>query len=219
MITTFLLVEDLHRPMKFLTLLTRPNTKSWLVKGAWILMAFSGTDSATLAARWFGFDGIVDALRWVNAVLALGVAGYTAYLFAQCEGRDLWQSKLLLPHLLVQALLCGAAVFLFFNPKRNEAGEWLRALLILALVAHAVFCLLERKKKHATTNATQAAAFLGVVRWGRVHALRFGMVVGVLIAALMSQTPLAFIAVVPALLGLFVYKYAYVRAAQLPPLS
>ena len=215
MITTFLLVEDLHRPMKFLTLLTRPNTKSWLVKGAWILMAFSATVSATLAARWFGFDGVVEALRWVNAVLALGVAGYTAYLFAQCEGRDLWQSKLLLPHLLVQALLCGAAVFLVFNPR----GDWLRELLIVALVAHAVFCILERKMKHATANATQAAAFLGVVRWGRVHALRFGMVVGVLIAAIVAQSPLASVAVVPALLGLFVYKYAYVRAAQLPPLS
>jgi Fe-S-cluster-containing dehydrogenase component len=52
LITTFLLVEDLHKPLKFLTLLTRPNTRSWLVKGAWILMAFSATVSATLACTW-----------------------------------------------------------------------------------------------------------------------------------------------------------------------
>ena len=60
-ITTFLLVEDLKRPMKFLTLLTRPNTRSWLVKGAWILMAFSATVSATLAAQWFEMPEAVRA--------------------------------------------------------------------------------------------------------------------------------------------------------------
>ena len=36
-------------------------------------------------------------------------AGYTAFLFGQAEGRDFWQSPLLLPILLVQALLAGSA--------------------------------------------------------------------------------------------------------------
>jgi Fe-S-cluster-containing dehydrogenase component len=214
MITTFLLVEDLHRPMKFLTLLTRPNTRSWLVKGAWILMAFSATVSATLAAQWFGMESLVAPLRWVNAVLGLGVAGYTAFLFAQCEGRDLWQSKLLLPHLLAQALLCGAVVFWFFNP-RGIALQW---IALVALLAHGAFALIERHKRHDTDNARQAAAFLGVVRWGPIPAYRFGLVFGVLV-----MLPLMIIVhglvVFPVLLGLYVYKYAYIRAAQLPPLS
>ena len=35
----------------------------------------------------------------------MGAAGYTAYLFAQCEGRDLWQNtRWLLPHLFAQAV-------------------------------------------------------------------------------------------------------------------
>ena len=34
-------------------------------------------------------------------LLALGAAGYSAFLFAQAEGRDFWQSPLVLPHLLV----------------------------------------------------------------------------------------------------------------------
>jgi formate-dependent nitrite reductase membrane component NrfD len=215
-ITTFLLVEDLHRPMKFLTLLTRPNTKSWLVKGAWILMAFSGTVSATLALRWFGFDAAADAVRWVSAVLALGVAGYTAFLFAQCEGRDLWQSKLLLPHLLIQALACGAAVFLFFSPHSDP----LRILLAVSLVLHGVVCLLERHKHHETDNANQAAAFFGVVKWGGANAYGFGLALGVLVALVFALLPaLGWVSAIPVLLGLFIYKYAYVRAAQLPPLS
>jgi len=42
-------------------------------------------------------------------VLALAAAGYSAYLFGQAEGRDFWQSPLLLPHLIVAAMLAGAA--------------------------------------------------------------------------------------------------------------
>ncbi len=214
LITTFLLVEDLHRPMKFFTLLTRPNTRSWLVKGAWILMAFSATVSATLAAQWFEMETLVTALRWVNAVLGLGVAGYTAYLFAQCEGRDLWQSKLLLPHLLVQAVLCGAVVLWFLNAGSGA----LHLVALLALVAHGAFILIEKRKHHDTDNARQAAAFLGVVRWGGIPAYRFGLFFGVL-AMIPLMSALAGYVVFPVLLGLYVYKYAYIRAAQLPPLS
>src|SRR4029079_12427414 len=101
MITTYLLVVDLGRPKLFLTLLTRPNTKSWLVKGAWIVIAFSITVPAAMAARWFGFTDVAETLRWLNAGLGISVAGYTAFLFAQCDGRDLWQSRAILARQLI----------------------------------------------------------------------------------------------------------------------
>src|SRR5262249_55590353 len=37
---------------------------------------------------------------------------YSAFLFAQAKGRDLWQSPMFFWHLLVQAFVAGAAVFL-----------------------------------------------------------------------------------------------------------
>jgi Fe-S-cluster-containing dehydrogenase component/formate-dependent nitrite reductase membrane component NrfD len=221
-ITTFLLVEDLHRPLKFLTLLTRPNTKSWLVRGAWILMAFSGVTSAILAARWFGMDALADGLRWLNVPLGLGAAGYTAWLFGQCEGRDLWQSKLLLPHLLAQAVLCGAAALLAAAPRvgwGESAGTDALAIALLAASAvHALLGLLEAYGKHPTDNSTQAAAFLTHVRFAGLPAFHVGLVLGVLLTVALALT-LPGLAWIPALLGLYVYKWAYVRAAQLPPLS
>ena len=213
-ITTVLLVEDLKRPMLFLTLLTRGNWKSWLVKGAWILIAFSLTVSVTLAARWFGVDAAIASLRWVNAILALGVAGYTAFLFAQCEGRDLWQSKKLLPHLLVQATALGAAVLLPFATD----GATLRLVLSLALMLHLGFAFLERWGKHPTSNGMQGAAFLDVVRLWGLPIYRVSLFVLLLVAPL-SIGPLAPIACVITLLALYGYEWAYVRAAQLPPLS
>lgn len=219
-LTTFLLVEDLKRPKLFLTLLTRGNRKSWLVKGAWILIAFSLTVSATLAARWFGIEGAIAPLRWVNAVLALGVAGYTAFLFQQCEGRDLWQGKLLLPHLLVQAAFCGAALFLPFAGE--GARDPLLTLLMLTGVLHLLGCFAERWMKHATANARQAAAFLDVVKFaGKLPAFRMGLlIVGAFLLPL-ANGPAAtlFLAPLVAWFGLFLWEWAYVRAGQLPPLS
>ena len=46
-------------------------------------------------------------LAWPMAVVAAATAGYSAFLFGQAEGRDFWQSPLLLPHLLVAALVGG----------------------------------------------------------------------------------------------------------------
>ena len=228
LITTYLLVDDLARPKLFFRLLTRPNTRSWLVRGGWILGAFGGSVTLALGARWLEFTALADALRWVNAVLALGVAGYTAFLFQQCEGRDLWQGKLVLPHLLVQATLCGAALFLPFAP-----GERALALLALgAVIAHALCLRLEaRPRKFTTHNEQQAVGFLNTVAWGPFKpALRGAMIAGCLAPALLVTgstlapnatvaTALLAGAALCVCLGLYVYEHAFVRAGQLPPLS
>jgi Fe-S-cluster-containing dehydrogenase component/formate-dependent nitrite reductase membrane component NrfD len=227
--TTWLLVDDLARPKLFLTLLTRPNTKSWLVKGAWILMGFSTTVPLTIAARAFGFDGVADFLRLVNIPLALGVAGYTAFLFKQCEGRDLWQSKLLLPHLIVQAVMCGSAALLPFS---NDPG-WLGVMLVGALLVHGLFAAAERNSVHETENARQGAAFLPVVKIGPITkpwtlATRIGVLGPTILILFASRTsptldPLDFVffgvAALAALAGLYLYEAVFVRAGQLPPLS
>ena len=52
-ITSALLVADLHKPARFLYILFKPNTDSWLVRGAWILIAHGA-----LSALWvLGLSG------------------------------------------------------------------------------------------------------------------------------------------------------------------
>ncbi len=226
MVTNVLLVTDLKRPKMFLSLLLRPNTRSWLVKGAWVLMAFGGLSAAILAARVLGFDGLADVLRGTNLVGGSLAAAYTAFLFAQCEGRDLWQNtRVLLPHLLVQALCVGGAALLPFVPDPKLAV----AVVVLALVNHAL-ALLERHGKHDTHNARMAAVLLPVVpawRGTRLSAFHAGLAmttVATLLAMLLAlggaahPGALALCAVL-AWAGLFLYEQAYVRAGQLPPLS
>ena len=225
-ITNVLLVADLKRPKQFLSIVLRPQTKSWLVKGAWVLMAFGALTTASVGARLLGMDALADAVRWPNLVAASLAAAYTAFLFAQCEGRDLWQNtRLLLPHLLVQALLVGGAILLPFIPDPKLAI----AVAVLA-VAHQSFGLMERYGRHHTHNAKMAAALLPTVKaWpgSQLSAFHFGMGTTTIAALLgtllvLNGAPNVALLIICALVGqagLFLYEQAYVRAGQLPPLS
>ena len=82
--TLVLLIEDLAKPIRFYRLLTRPNWASWLVKGGVVLGVFTALVAATIALRLAGFAAAADVLRWGIAVVGVAVAGYTAFLFAQC---------------------------------------------------------------------------------------------------------------------------------------
>ena len=90
---------------------SRPQTKSWLARGAFILIAYSGLAGLFwLAAVAELCPMLTRILLWPTVVVGFLAAVYTAFLFGQCEGRDLWQTPLLPVHLIVQAVMCGAAV-------------------------------------------------------------------------------------------------------------
>lgn len=89
---------------------------------------------------WTIDAGLAGLLRplflWTGLALAIGVAVYTAFLFGQAEGRDLWQSPLLPFHLVVQALMAGSGVLLLSSTWRCPCRAALtRFTAILFLVA------------------------------------------------------------------------------------
>ncbi|MBL8696153.1 MAG: polysulfide reductase NrfD [Planctomycetes bacterium] len=211
-VTSFLLVEDLARPMKFYTILTRPNWKSWLVRGAVILSAFGACLTASLAAQFLGLEKIVPALRWCGAVLGVGAAGYSGFLFAQAEGRDFWQSPLRAPHLVVEALVAGAALAVLVGAS---AGT----VLLGSLAAHALFLGADLATNHGGNDAERAKHLLIAGVFAKPFWL--SIVLGlVLPAALLLLMPaLAPVAAVAALLGLLGYGLLWVRVGQAIPLS
>ncbi len=212
--TVALLIEDLAKPWAFMRLLTRPNWSSWLVKGGIVLTLCGFGFAASLGTRLLGADGLADGIRWVNVGLGVATACYTALLFAQCKGRDLWESRWLLPHLFVQAVMCGAAVLLPWS----DAPEALIVILAVSGVLHAALVWRELNGRHATSNARQAVAFLRELDWGGVNALSAGLGLGVLVG-LLAAIAVPSVAWVPVLAGLYLYEWAFVRAGQLPPLS
>ncbi len=233
LVTTGLLVADLKRPERFYYLLTIGNWRSWLVKGGYILMAFGAVSALALAAGLVdqpALSALARRLRWPGAILAVLAAIYTAFLFGQAEGRDFWQSPLLAPHLLVQAVLAGAAALLLValaGVGRPVEIACLSGALAIALLAHAGLVAAELYTPHANTHVALAAATLREGRLGPrfwAAAAGAGVVLPVLLLAfgLAGAFPFraaAGAASLLALIGLLVYEDLWVTAGQSVPMS
>lgn len=239
-LTTLLLVIDLDKPARFYTILTRPQWQSWLTRGAFILIGFTA-----VAGLWLLLEGAVllrlapfsianlarPVFLWVGFGLALGSAVYTAFLFGQAEGRDLWQSSLLPFHLVVQAVMAGAGVLLLLGffvrmPQPMVMGlTWIYGgTLVLDLF---ITLFGEFGMPHASEAAARAAHDIraGHYRrhfwWGSLGLGHLLPLIILLVSAFLGS--LAFIPLVVAVLatlgGLYLFEYAFVMAPQQIPNS
>jgi Fe-S-cluster-containing dehydrogenase component/formate-dependent nitrite reductase membrane component NrfD len=222
-ITTALLVHDLKRPDRFHYILVKPNLTSWLVWGAWILIAFGGLAALWLVAGLGRHPGMMQWLALPAALLALGAAGYSAFLFGQAEGRDFWQSPLLLPHLLVSALVAGSASLLLAGIAMHAVVPMLRGIALVmsfGLLLHGLLLLIELGGSHPNPHSAEAARLMTRGAWrGRfwVVVVAFGIVVPFLLAS-WSEVG-AVMGAVLALIGLWAYEDLWIHAGQAPPLS
>ncbi len=243
-LTAALLVLDLKRPDRFLYILLKPNRRSWLVWGAWILIALGAVVGLAFLAGLRG-RAAPGMLGLTAGALAVAAAGYSAFLFGQAEGRDFWQSPLKLPHLVVGAVVAGSAALLTVAPGWTGAGApylasavrimviddrgapalTLAPLLMVALCAHAALIGAELFSRHASHDAALAARLLrrGALAgrlWG--GAIGAGVLAPLLLLFLAAGTESAALTVAGALLalaGLWVYEDAWVKAGQSIPLS
>jgi formate-dependent nitrite reductase membrane component NrfD len=237
--TTGLLVLDLERPERFLYILLRPQWKSWLTRGAVVLIAFSvvvGLWWLLETADYAGvMEGVAEPLRplllWLGFPLALLVAIYTAFLFAQAEGRDLWQSPLLPFHLVVQAMMVGSGTFLLLDLFLALPAQLARLSLVAFIVALLVdlFVTLagEFSIPHASEVAARAAHEIRSGRyrdhfwWGSIalgHIIPLLLVITAITVAA-AQPLLGAIAALCAIAGLYLFEYAFVMAPQEIPNS
>jgi Fe-S-cluster-containing dehydrogenase component/formate-dependent nitrite reductase membrane component NrfD len=224
-LTAALLVLDLKRPERFLYLFVKPNRRSWLVWGGWILMAHGLLGAAWLAAGWARSYPALFALGWPVLLVAGASAGYSAFLFGQAEGRDLWQSPLVLPHLLVAAVTAGSASLLLAalavggDPR---VAEGLGLALWFSLFSSALVLFAEAFTAHGTQDATRAARLIarGPYRarfwWGVVLA---GTALPLVLLLNPSLHAGSAAAAVLALGGLWLWEDLWVRAGQALPLS
>src|SRR5579884_4284058 len=229
-ITLVLLIADLKRPDRALYLVLKSNPTSWLVWGGYILGIFGLIEAAWFFAAIFG---VTDILRWLIAPAALfGAASacYTAFLFGQAEGRDFWQSPLLLPMLLIQAILGGSAALGLLAWAFSGGGalsQLLNIVLLSALVAHTLLALLEVFGSHTNKHVALAAHYIRAgglkeIFWGQFFAVCSLIPIAMLLVALfvpVGQAALVGLAGIFALAGLFAYEHCFVTAGQVVPLS
>lgn len=218
-ITGGLLVGDLKRPERFWTILTRPQWKSWLARGAFIIAAYGAALVVWLALAIFADGAGLNGLAPVLIILAALTAGYTAPLLGQCEARDLWQTPLLLPHLIAHALLAGLAVVILVA-SNAETTTGVRAVFVILLLVTGSLSLIDAVKRHKTLNATAAAQAL--TRGAQSRFFWLALLVGVALPAILALAGGASLLIVAAALslaGLWLHGHAFILAGQGPPIS
>ncbi|MGH2830979.1 MAG: NrfD/PsrC family molybdoenzyme membrane anchor subunit, partial [Actinomycetota bacterium] len=235
-ITGVLLVIDLKRPERFWMLLVKGNTRSWLVRGAYVLLAYGGLLTLWLGARIFDWPGVVDAVRWPAIPIGALAAAYTGWLFGQAEGRDLWQSPLLAWVLVAQAAVAGAASLLLAGlfvergahdvltaVREGQVRLFLVRVLVAAAALWAAMAVVEFSG-HTTVHARKAAR--NMLRGPYAQLFWTGVALGIVApiglgaAALVADSLAPAIAgSIMALGGLLFYEHAFVKAGQSIPLS
>jgi Fe-S-cluster-containing dehydrogenase component/formate-dependent nitrite reductase membrane component NrfD len=215
-LTGGLLIADLEHPERFYLIFTRPQWRSWLVKGACVITAYAAVLGLHLAATLTGALALQRAVIVAGIPLAAMTAVYTAYLFAQAKARDLWQSPLLPVHLLVQACLAGSATLLLGARLLNEMPvvEPLLTLLVTMSAIHVLLVCCEVTLPHVTAHVKLATREM---TRGRFRGYFWTGLT--LIGASVLGTWLGIIAAPLALIGLMAHEHAYVQAGQAVPLA
>ncbi len=224
--TSLALVGDLSRKERFLRVVTSPQKKSWLSRGSYLLLLYSVLSGALLLGGIAASPALSSVLLWPTVISGFLAAGYTGFLFGQCEGRDFWQTPLLPAHFVLQALLSSAAV-LALLPATAGGDEQTQAVAVGGLAAllllHLVIVICEVAMPHATDNAAYAARLLarGPCRnWFWIGSVGAGGVLPLLLLWLAPRdASVATVSGVLVLAGLYVYEWCFVTAGQLVPNS
>jgi len=233
LLTMILLIKDLSQPKRFLNILLRPQWKSWVARGAFILVGFTA-----VAGLWWLIEGaaymnwlssdLASTLRpiaaWITFPLALFAVIYTAFLLGQAEGRDMWQSNLLPFQLFAQSMLVASGVFLIVNVFISFSTDLHAFLVTLFPTSIAINLLLTFAGKFNSFASEVALLAHREMTHGkfRNHYWWGGIALGHLIplVLLLAFSPFAVpVAVACAVVGLFFYEYAFVMAPQHIPNS
>ncbi len=225
--TCILLVTHLSHPERFFLILLRPQWRSWLARGAYIITGYAILLAALFAAAGAGAAALLGLLLWPAVLLALLTAVFTGFLLGQSRGRDLWQSPLVPLRFAADALLGGAAAALLLAavaPLPVSAHAALSWLLFGAAAAFLLLSLPEALVRHPTANGRLAAHNLMRGRYARFYwagLLLAGVAPLLLVGPAgapggLSQDPAAALLALAGLLG---SGHAYMQAGQSVPLS
>jgi Fe-S-cluster-containing dehydrogenase component len=214
-LTGGLLVKDIDRPDRFLYVLLRPQWKSWLVRGAYIITSFGGFVSLKLLDNYLqlGLDWL-----WIPGLVFAGLgAVYTAFLFNQARARDLWQTPIQSAiHMLVHAIMAGSVIMMIIAP---ESSQWMANILLWGIVANVVIMAKEILLPHDTPDTKKAIHLMTKGYYSKYFWA--GIVMGSLIplVVLNAFTSMSLIAGGLALVGIYLTEFVRIRVPQMVPLS
>ncbi len=222
-VTGVLLVADLKQPRRFLYVVLRPQWKSWLVRGAYLISGFGlvlGVCAFAPIATWT--RPIQLTVGAVLFALAASTASYTALLLAQAKGRDYWQNRLFVITMFVDALVAGAAILTLIGATGIDGGMAptnARMVVGAAVAALVAVLIAEFAPSHATKNAALTARL--ILRERYRHCFWGGVVLaGIVVPAVCVAAGAALeVAALGLIVGIVAKNHVLVQAPQMVPLS
>lgn len=223
-LTGALLVADLDKPSRFFYVLLRPQWKSWLVKGAYIILGFSICLLTSIVNNYYDLGQLGVIISYTGIIFATLTAIYTAFLFNQAKGRDFWQSQSLWLHMLVQALLAGISVtiiLLFFLDQSFLNNKTIFLFAEGVVAANIIITLIDIFTGHGTEEFKMV---VNIITKGRYKNLFIygGILLGnviPLVLMFIGGSELFLISGILLLVGLYIIEHIWVKAPQLLPLS
>jgi Fe-S-cluster-containing dehydrogenase component/predicted membrane protein len=227
LITSALLVADLKRPSRFWMILVRPNMKSWLARGTFVLAGYGALLSLWLLLGLMDVgsgvlrDGILGS---VTVFLGIMAAAYTGWLFSQAKGRVLWMKRYYWLELACQALVAGGATLMclqFVAQFEPEVLLWIRRITLLGLAGEGLLILSEgqRAPKNREAEYARVLSLLHKGPYSTMHHMLVACGVAAPILVLIFAPGAALIASLAILVCLWMREELFVRAGQALPIS
>ncbi len=222
--TGVLLIMDLDQPKRFLNVILRPQWNSWLVRGGYSISIYGAFVSLYAVAYFFDLTGLMHFALWGSSLVAIMVAIYTAFLFAQAKARDFWQSPTLALHMLIHSFMAGSAIFLIISPF---VGPWpmlevvLSEILRYSIYINLFIAIIELTITHPTEDAKTVAHMIVSGRYSRLFWLGtivLGNLLPIILLSLNFEMASA-LAGLLAIIGIYITEKIWVEAPQRVPLT
>jgi polysulfide reductase chain C len=235
MVDVPVLILDLDRPFRFITLLYRGSITAPLTWGVWFLMGlglFSLFNIALLRGMGSA-KGFKNLILIIGSLFAIGVSAYTAVaLNIATNARPIWSNGMVIPVFMVASLITGiAAVSLVVSLSGVRKGltslNTANAVLLLFQLLMVGFLLLSASTSSALSREAAGAILTGAlspVFW--IGLVVIGLVIPVVVSwsnllAKVAEPRAGTTALISAmvLVGVFALRYIIVYGGQIIPLT
>ena len=235
MVDVPVLILDLDRPLRFITLLYRGSITAPLTWGVWFLMGLGLFSLLNIALqRGMGVvKGLKTPILAIGSVCAIGVSAYTAVaLNIATDARPLWSNGAVVPIFMVASLITGiAAISLVASLSGAKKGlsslNTANAVLLmfqLLLVGFLIITASTSSQLGREATGEILSGGLSVVFWAGLVVI--GLVIPVFVfwsnlLAKVAEPKVGTTALISAmvLVGVFALRYIIVYGGQIIPLT
>lgn len=217
-LTGVLLVKDLNQPKRFLYIVFRPQFKSWLARGTYIIITFSLALLVLILVCISGNESTAKLILILISPLAVITAVYTAFLFAQAKGRAFWDNKMSIFFMLLHAIILGSIIITFVISMNSKTeNQILNLIHVLNLI---VTVWLFKGSRVLESEIVSDMILKGKYKfqfWGMV--IFIGNVLPVLLLYFFQAGSIVYLASMFIIIGIIISNSLFIKVPQTIPLS